>query len=508
MPETTLVTATPFEESKTISLGNVTDFTIDLSHAQRWVCTMTGDGTLTVTQPVKYVNQEITLLIKTSAARVLTLPAGSYDESGPLATLTVLPTTLVGTGGHVLRCITTVDGFFWETSSAASALDLRVLVHDIVGAGLAKGTIVYLDGGLTSGVWDARAYTPVGVTHFPLGVVETAIAAGANGFVSRQATLSGLANKVTVAANDLIACIAAGDWDVLANAPAAANNIFPGVVGRCTAKAGTTTIKFDFTSFQSHKHGTDALQNLAVATGKIADLAVTTGKIADSAVTDAKVGSKILKDIGSPGVASLMVSGVSVAAETIVLGSQTYTFATPHVPGDLNIDPDGATGGGNAAQTLAAIVATVNANAGREFNAVEVGGDAVAFVERAVGGVELDTTTTMLNGAFSHTKSVGFETAAVVSRSSGVYRVRANDVMAWAAGDEIAIGGIASTTQPTLFKVQARASYDPAVAVAYRSVATLVARIVQVNAGYWILLIQDPGAVLVADDGLVYGIEI
>lgn len=347
MPETTLVTATPYEESKTISLGDVTDFTINLSHAQRWVCTMTGDGILTVTQPVKQVDQEITLLIKCTANRVLTLPANSYNAAGAVASITVLSDAVVGTGGFVLHGITTANGFFWD------------------------------DG--------------------------------------------------------------------------------------------------------------------AVAAGSIPDTALT---------------SKIVKDIGAPGVATLAVTGVSLAGQQIVLGSQTYTFATPHVAGDLNIDPDGATGAGNAAQTLAAIVATVNGNASRQFNAIEVGGDAVVFVERAIGGIALATTTTMINGAFSHTTSMGYEAAAVVSRTSGIYRVRANDVTAWVALDEVAIGGIASTTQPTRFTLQARKSYDPAVAAAYYSVATLVTRVAQVNSGYWALLVQDPGAVLSANDGLVYEIEI
>lgn len=488
MPETTLVTATPFEESKTISLGDVTDFTINLSHAQRWVCTMTGDGTLTVTQPVKQVDQEVTLLIKASVARVLTLPAGSYDETGALATLTVLPTTLVGAGGHVLRCVTTATGFFWESTAAASAMDLRVAIHDIVGGGFAKGTIVYLDGGLTAGVWDARAYTPVGAITFPLGVVETAIGAGANGFAARQATLSGLANKATVAVNDLIVGVAAGDWDALAQVLVAAYNIYPGILGRCTAKAVTTTIAFDFTSFPSHVHGTSGLQ--------------------DAAVTDPKIASKIVKDIGAPGVATLSVSGVVTALETIVIGTQTYTFraAASGTP-LLDILPGGA-GPWAAGASITAAVAAINANVSREFNALDVGGDAIVFVERAVGGAALPTTTTLVNGLFSHTTSMGFETAALVSRTSGIYRVRANDLTAWLASDEVAIGGIASATQPTRFTIQARGSYDPTVAAAYYSVATLLARVAHVNAGYWALLVQDPGAVLSANDGLVYEIEI
>ena len=120
MPETTLVTATPFEESKTISLGDVTDFTINLSHAQRWVCTMTGNGTLTVTQPVKQVDQEVTLLIKCAANRVLTLPANSYNAAGALTTITVLSAATVGPGGFALHGVTTANGFYWFDGSVAA----------------------------------------------------------------------------------------------------------------------------------------------------------------------------------------------------------------------------------------------------------------------------------------------------------------------------------------------------------------------------------------------------
>jgi hypothetical protein len=40
------------------------------------------------------------------------------------------------------------------------------------------------------------------------------------------------------------------------------------------------------------------------------------------------------------------------------------------------------------------------------------------------------------------------------------------------------------------------------------SAATIVTRIVQVNANYWAILLQDPAAVLSAGHGIVYTIEI
>lgn len=347
MPSKVLMNQTSYQESKTIDLGSGTNFTCDLSQAQRFVVTLTGNAVMTLTQPVLMQDQEITLLVKCAVACTVTFPANCYNAAGALASFTFLPSGVVGAGGHALVGVVTSNGIFWDD-----------------------------------------------------------------------------------------------------------------------------------------------------------------GAVPASSLPDTALASKIVKDIGAPGVATLAVTGVSLVGQQIVLGAQTYTFATPHVAGDLNIDPDGATGAGNVAQTLAAIVATVNANVSRQFNAIEVGGDAIVFVERAIGGAALATTDTMGNGAFSHTTSMGFETAAVVSRSSGIYLVRANDVTAWIALDEVAIGGIASTTQPTRFTLQARASYDPTVAAAYRSIATLVTRVAQVNSNYWALLVQDPGAVLSANDGLVYEIEI
>lgn len=347
MPSKILLNQTSYQESKTIDLGSGTDFTCDLSQAQRFVVTLTGDAVMTLTQPVLMQDQEITLLVKCAVARTVTFPANCYNAAGALVSFTFLPSGIVGAGGHALVGVVTSNGIFWDDGS------------------------------------------------------------------------------------------------------------------------------------------------------------VPAGSLPDTALA-----SKIVKDIGAPGVATLSVSGNVTALETIVLGAQTYTFraAASGTP-DLDILPGGA-GPWAAGVAITAAVAAINANVSRQFNALDVGGDAIAFVERAVGGAALATTTTLVNGLFSTATSVGYEAAAVVSRTSGIYRVRANDVTAWLASDEVVIGGIASTTQPTRFTIQARASYDPTVAAAYRSVATLVSRVAQANANYWSLLVQDPGAVLSAGDGLVYDIEI
>lgn len=345
MAVTTLVTQAPYEESRTLSLGSVTDFTIDLSLAQRWVVTMTGDGILTVTRPVNQVDQEVTLLIKCAAPRVLTLPANSYNAGGAVTTITIPSNATVGAGGFVLVGTTTANGIFWD------------------------------------------------------------------------------------------------------------------------------------------------------------DGAVLAGSIPDTALA-----SEIVKDPGAPGVATLGIFGVTSDGETFTLGGTTYNImAGPEVL-DTDVFPGGASPYA-APATITRIVARVNAHPNNQFDAVDTG-LGVVFVEHAIGGVSLPTTETMVNAAFSHTTTVGFRSAAVVSRATGIYRVRANDVNAWVGGMEVAIGGIASTTQPRFIKVQIRDSWDITTAVAYMSAATLVARVVQVGANYWALLVEDVGGVLSLDDGIAYEIEV
>jgi hypothetical protein len=341
-----LLNQAPYQESKTIDLGSGTDFTVDLSQAQRFVVTLTGDAIMTLTQPVLMQDQEITLLVKCAVARTVTFPANCYNAAGALASFTFLPSGVVGAGGHALTGVVTSNGIFWD------------------------------DG--------------------------------------------------------------------------------------------------------------------AVASGSIPDTALV---------------SEIVKDPGAPGVATLGVFGPVANGETFTLGSTVYTFmAGPEVL-DTDVFPGGVAPYA-AAVAITRIVARVNAHPNNQFDALDLGAMGVSFVEHAVGGTPLATTEAMVAGAFGHTATVGARAATVTSRATGVYRVRANDVNAWVGGMEVTIGGIASTTQPRFIKVQLRNSWDLTVPVSYLSTATIVARVAQAGTNYWVLLIEDPGAVLSADDGILYEIEV
>ena len=497
MAETILVTATPYEESKTIYVGSVTNFTIDLSHAQRFVVDMTGDGTLTVVRPVNQIDQEITLNIRCAAAVILTLPANSYDEAGLITTLNILPTTIVGAGGYVLTCTTTTIGLYWEISSASSAMPIRVLIHDANGAGLPKGTIVYADGSATAGVLNALPYTPVGVTTFPLGVIETVIDPGANGFASRLCTLAGLAANGLVVTN-LVACAAGGSYGTVGAAPSAAGDIYPGVIGRCTALAGTATIRFDFTDFPSHVHGTGALQNLAV----------TTAKIADAAVTDVKIASKIYKTPGKPGVSSFgFTAGDVVGLDTLTLGAQTYTFraAASGTP-LLDILPGGASPW-TAAADITAAVAAINANPSREFDALDMGSDVLGLIEKTVTGVAPLTAASRASVKVSAANAKNAVSAAVVQRVTGQYSITANDVLslAIAASAEIVIAAfpVAGVTPPSFASITVRTSGG-----VFKSVATLGLVIAQFNTNFYGLKLNDSATVLALNDIVAFQIEL
>lgn len=468
MPAKVLVNQTPYEESKTIDLGSVTDFTIDLSQAQRFVATMTGDGTLTLTEPVLMVDQEITLLVKCTAPRTLTLPANSYCASGPLTSYTFLPSGIVGTGGHALEGVTTANGIYWEDETASTGVLLRVPIHDVAGAGLAKGTIVYLDGGMTGTTWDARAYTPVGATTFPLGVVEIAIAAGGNnGYAIRRGVLSGLPLS-GLAAGNLVTCYAAGAYGPSGAEPATSADIFPGIVGRCTAAAATATIAFDFMSFPSHIHGTAGLR--------------------DDAVTDAKIASQIVKDIGRCATGYVRFAGAGEAGGTaLTIDATAYALAV---------------GGGTAAcaAELAGLI-----NAGTQAKAiVDTTGNTVLIqwlTAGVAGNVALTTTfvAAFISGGGGIAGAAGAMSGgaaeAVKPLARGVYALQVGDAASLVAGAEIDIGGGSFATAPTTAILNVRTA-----AGIHKSPATTGSRIVNTAGTLYSVFISDAVGVLADTD--------
>jgi hypothetical protein len=233
------------------------------------------------------------------------------------------------------------------------------------------------------------------------------------------------------------------------------------------------------------------------------------GAVLAGSIPDTALASEIVKDPGAPGVTTLGFFGAATVSngETFTLGTTTYTImAGPEVL-DTDVFPGGVSPY-TAAATITRIVNRVNAHPNNQFDAFDLSPSGVAFVEHAIGGTAIITSDTLLFGAFNHTTTVGFRSAAVVPRATGIYRVRSNDVNAWAGGMEVVVGGIASTVQPRFVKVQIRNSWDVTTPLAYLSVATLLTRVVQVNTNYWALLVEDPGGVLSLDDGIAYEIEV
>lgn len=158
-----LLNQTAYQESKTLDLGSGTDFTCDLSQAQRFVVTLTGDAIMTLTQPVAMQDQEITLLVKCAVARTVTFPANCYNAAGALASFTFLPSGIVGAGGHALTGVVTSNGIFWDDgSSPASSIPDTALASEIVKDPGAPGVASL---GVFGVVSDGETFTLGGTTY-------------------------------------------------------------------------------------------------------------------------------------------------------------------------------------------------------------------------------------------------------------------------------------------------------------------------------------------------------
>ena len=207
------------------------------------------------------------------------------------------------------------------------------------------------------------------------------------------------------------------------------------------------------------------------------------------------------RDIGRGCVGYFYLTGVAADTETVVIDGRTYEFDTAptSITGDVMVDIN-ADQSADAACT--ALVAALNADGTRVVDGVVMAGNGnanagVMFVPIAAGATNYTLVTTCGNGVVSAATLT--DAAALTNRDimAGEYGVTAADVtqLALTEGNSIAIAGFPSTTQPTLTGFTIRTA-----AGAFKSPASLEATMLQANANFWIVAIDDGGAILANGD--------
>jgi hypothetical protein len=211
-------------------------------------------------------------------------------------------------------------------------------------------------------------------------------------------------------------------------------------------------------------------------------------------------------DVGGVGVGSFYFSANDTAeGDTLTLGAQTYTFrAAPVLGTDIDMSGSGAAPW-TAAASITQAVAKINANASREFDALDMGGNVMGVVEKSLTGVNPATSASNASVKVSAAASVGAATPTNKFRITGTYTVTVNDVtaLAGAATDEIVIAAFPSVGQPSWFNIMVQTSTG-----ACKSLATLTLTLAQFNANFWGLKLNDSAAVLAAGDLIRWQIEL
>jgi len=191
--------------------------------------------------------------------------------------------------------------------------------------------------------------------------------------------------------------------------------------------------------------------------------------------------------------------------DTLSIGGRTYEFDTAADPGvfvgDVRVN---VSGGAALAQAVTALVAAVNGDAARTVDALDIGGDVVAFVHRTPGtggnialAETVDAGNKMVVSAALFTGGVA---EGLFSLQPNRYTVTAVDATTLArvlGTSEIVLAGFPSTTAPRLFGATCRTA-----AGAWKDLTDGILTFRQVNANYWILCYAEPaaGALLVATD--------
>jgi len=355
---------------------------------------------------------------------------------------------------------------------------------------------------ITPAAFGLAGVVPVAVAHDAVSPFEILAADGAN---DRIAIVAVNATEAAAGApdidigtatviNSVVDDFGAGVWalnDRVANIiriPAGAN------VRATIAAAGTAGVLDVYVHVLTY----------IAATANIADTAVTNAKMLALGTTRA-FGAR---DLGLTCVGYFELTGVVADTQTVVINGRTYEYDTnAAITGDILVD---VTADQTADAAITALVAAVNADAARTVNAVAwVGNTDVSagcsFIGIAVNGTNVTLVETCVNGVVGGTPAVGARNIGDRDVFWGGYTVTAADVTTWAlaAGNSVPIAGVPTTVAPLLVGLECFTA-----AGVVKSMATVAFTWVQANAQYFVLTVDDPGAVLAATDVInFYAIE-
>lgn len=236
-----------------------------------------------------------------------------------------------------------------------------------------------------------------------------------------------------------------------------------------------------------------------------------------------RVAERMLQKITPSGYTYLLLTGAVSNTEIFNLNGRLYEFGAAAVPVPLVGDVGITTSGGLGAAAMApVIVAAVNADAGRDCDALQltIGGavECIAFIPRAdVGDVVGDgaaagyvadaaaTAVPMVNGTFRANRATnalfsndGNPTA--FNECSGTHVVNAGDVVHWLANGGIAIASVPFTTAPVRVQYTCQRGAPTAAGAVVVSLATVEFRWRQANTNRWVLECIDLVPVLQAGD--------
>ena len=229
-----------------------------------------------------------------------------------------------------------------------------------------------------------------------------------------------------------------------------------------------------------------------------------------------RVAERLLEKLTPAGYCYLLLSGVSADGETFTINGRVYELDPIGVAavGDVAIT---VINGANAQVTAAAIVAQVNADAGRDVEAriltVGTGVECVAFVPRvAVGALVGDgaaagyaVAETMGNGAFRANKAAqplfdGDGNPAAFHECSGTHVVTATDVAQFLLNGGVAIASVPFTDTPVRVQYTCQRGAPTAAGAAIVPLNTIEFRWRRVNTNRWVLECIDLVPVLMAGD--------
>lgn len=205
-------------------------------------------------------------------------------------------------------------------------------------------------------------------------------------------------------------------------------------------------------------------------------------------ILDTQMSSKIVKDLGDLACGAVRFAGAANVADTITIGGTEVWTASAGGAGAGEYDQSG----GTEASCAISLAAKINALPGSLVYAARTGKTVLLFPKTvAAGNLALAESTAGARTIVSAAAMVGSLAARVTQLSYLRRTINAVDATALAAGEEIALGAVDTTTEP---RILGYCIADSTGGLATPANLSMVAR--QGGAGQWVIALADSAAVL------------